>query len=185
MPAYAYALVAIGWLVWFTPFVVAKRNAKPAEKVDRRARWGMLLQGVAYWILWWSPFWTRSPANWRVALSILFFLAASLLSWTSVRYLGRQWRFDAGLSADHQLVRSGPYRFLRHPIYTSMLCVLCGTGFMVTPLWLLLLAILLFLIGAEIRVRVEDALLASRFGDEFRYYQRTVSAYVPFLKLRR
>ena len=39
-----------------------------------------------------------------------------------------------------------------------------------------------FVAGTEIRVRVEDALLLSHFGDEFREYQRTVSAYVPFIR---
>jgi protein-S-isoprenylcysteine O-methyltransferase Ste14 len=47
---------------------------------------------------------------------------------------------------------------------------------------MLLLSTLLFMIGTEIRVRIEDSLLASRFGDQFRDYQRKVAAYVPFLK---
>ena len=47
---------------------------------------------------------------------------------------------------------------------------------------LLLLAILVFLVGTEIRVYVEDKLLASRFSDEFRNYQRAVSAYIPFVR---
>ena len=62
-----------------------------------------------------------------------------------------------------------------------MLCVLLGTGFMIAPLPMLLLSTLLFMIGAEIRVRIEDGLLASRFGDQFRDYQRTAPAYIPFL----
>ncbi len=77
---------------------------------------------------------------------------------------------------------SGPYRVVRHPIYTSMLCVLFGTGFMITPLPLLVLSALVFIAGTEIRVRIEDSLLASRFGDRFRDYQRSVPAYIPFLK---
>ena len=100
----------------------------------------------------------------------------------AARALGGQWRIDAGLNPAHQLVRSGAYRVVRLPIYTSMFCMLLGTGFMITPFPLLLLAILLFIIGTEIRVRIEDALLASRFGDEFRDYQRAVSAYIPYVK---
>ena len=107
-------------------------------------------------------------------------MLSSVLSWTSARTLGRQWRFDAGLNADHQPVQTGAYRVVRHPIYTSMLCLLLGTGFLVTPMLVLLLAASLFVIGTEIRVRIEDALLASRFGDRFREYQRKVPAYVPF-----
>jgi protein-S-isoprenylcysteine O-methyltransferase Ste14 len=63
-----------------------------------------------------------------------------------------------------------------------MLCLLLGTGFMVTPVWLLLLAVFVFLVGTEIRVRIEDRLLSSRFEERFREYERSVSAYIPFLR---
>jgi len=46
----------------------------------------------------------------------------------------------------------------------------------------LLLAAAIFLAGTEIRVRAEDALLAERFGDSFRNYQASVSAYLPFIR---
>ena len=63
-----------------------------------------------------------------------------------------------------------------------MLCMLLGTGFIVAPLLLLLIATIIFIIGTEIRVRIEDKLLASQFGDRFLSYQRGVGAYIPFLK---
>jgi protein-S-isoprenylcysteine O-methyltransferase Ste14 len=182
MPAYAYAILAAGWLVWLTPFFLVKRSSAKPEKRDRRARWGIVLEGLAYSLLWQSKFWARTPENWRVALSVFFFVSAGLLSWTGARSLGRQWRIDAGLNPDHELVQSGVYRVVRHPIYTSMLCLLLGTGFLIAPLPMLLLSTLLFMIGTEIRVRIEDGLLASRFGDRFRDYQRGVPAYIPLLK---
>jgi len=182
MPTYAYAILTAGWPFCLTPFLLIKRNPAPGAKLDRRARWGVLLEALAYSMLWWGNFWTRSPQPWRTAISIFFFLLGGLLSWTSARALGRQWRVDAGLNPDHQLVRSGAYRVVRHPIYTSMFCVLLGTGFMITPLPIFLVSILVFIVGTEIRVRIEDTLLASRFGDEFRNYQRAVSAYIPFVK---
>ena len=188
MPVYAYAILAAGWLAWMARFVFQSFKGKTGSpaKLDRRARWGMLFIAIAYALVWQGPFWTRSPGPWRIAGSLLFFVVASVLSWTSMRALGRHWRFDAGLDADHELVRSGPYRVVRHPIYTSMFCMLLGTGFLLaTPLPLLLPSISLFIIGTEIRVRIEDRLLASRFGDQFRDYQRRVPAYIPFLIIRR
>lgn len=182
MPGYAYGFIAAGWLIWMAPFWLAKRRHQRPREVDRRARWGILLVFVAYAILWQNSFWDRPLPGWRVGVSVSFLALAGALSWTATRYLGKQWRIDAGLNPDHELVTSGPYRLVRHPIYTSMLFLLCGTGFMVTPLPLLALAAAVFMVGTEIRVRIEDRLLASRFGDRYREYQRRVPAYIPFLK---
>ena len=182
MPQYAYAILIAGWLLWMTPFALIKRSSNPAKQIDRRARWGVIIVAIAYSILWQGKFWLRQPHSWQIALAVVFFVLGILLSWTSTRALGRQWRIDAGLSSDHELIMAGPYRFVRHPIYTSMLCVLLATGFVVTSLPLFLLAIAVFLFGTEIRVRIEDKLLASQFGNTFHQYQQNVPAYIPFLK---
>jgi len=182
MPAYAYAILAAGWAIWMMPFLLAKRHQERPKVVDRRARWGVLLVGVAYAILWQNSFWARPLSVWRIVVAVPFLALAGTLSWTATRSLGRQWRIDAGLNADHELVTSGPYRLVRHPIYTSMLSLLCGTGSMITPLPMLLLAAAVFILGTEIRVRIEDRLLASRFGDRFYEYQRRVPSYIPFVR---
>jgi protein-S-isoprenylcysteine O-methyltransferase Ste14 len=182
MPAYAYIILLVGWILWFLPFIITGWNRNSPQKSDSRARWGIILQGLAYAIVWQGHFWTRSPSTLRVALSILFLVLAALLSFTSTRALGRHLRLDAALSSDHKLVRSGPYRMLRHPIYTSMFCLVLGTGFMIAYPLLFSAAIVVFLIGTEIRVHVEDKLLASRFGDEFSNYHQAVHAYIPLIR---
>jgi protein-S-isoprenylcysteine O-methyltransferase Ste14 len=63
-----------------------------------------------------------------------------------------------------------------------MFCLLFATGFLFTPVLLLLIAICVFIVGTEIRVRIEDALLLSRFGEQFREYRLAVFAYVPFIR---
>jgi protein-S-isoprenylcysteine O-methyltransferase Ste14 len=182
MSTYAYVLLAVGTLLWMAPFLLKKRNSEAPLIVNPRARWGILLVMAAYSILGQSAFWARPLNTWRLTLSIVFFALAALLSWTGAHALGRQWRVDAGLNKDHELIRSGPYRLVRHPIYTSMLCFLFGIGFLITPPLLLLLSLVVFMIGTEIRVRIEDALLASQFGEQFYQYKRSVPAYIPFLK---
>jgi protein-S-isoprenylcysteine O-methyltransferase Ste14 len=140
-----------------------------------------LLEGAGFAVLWQGHFWEHDP-GWRVIPAIALFLVAAILSWTGVTALGRHWRVDAGLNSDHQLVRSGPYSIVRHPIYSSMLCLLLATGLMVSPWPLFIAAMTLFLIGTEIRVRIEDSLLAARFGNEFAVYRRAVRAYIPWLR---
>jgi protein-S-isoprenylcysteine O-methyltransferase Ste14 len=181
VPAYAYFILAAGWLLWAMPFFLIRRGTKQSPaKLDRRARWGIVLQAVAYTLLWQNRFWARSPGVWRISASVLFFLLGAALVWSAIRALGRQWRIDAGLNSDHELVRTGAYAIVRHPIYTSMLCLLLGAGLIVTPWPVLLIAVAVLLIGTEIRVRVEDALLADHFGEQFREYRNSVGAYLPF-----
>jgi protein-S-isoprenylcysteine O-methyltransferase Ste14 len=181
MPAYAYFILASGSILWCAPFFVARAKKSDPFQLDRRARWGIGLVCVSYSLLWQGSFWTRSPEWWRITVSICLFLLACLLSWTSARALRRQLRLDAAVSANHELIRRGPYRLVRHPIYTSMLCLLLATGLLISPWYLFLLSILTFLAGTEIRMRIEDKLLAVRFGEQFKEYQRNVPRLIPFL----
>jgi protein-S-isoprenylcysteine O-methyltransferase Ste14 len=181
MPPYAYVIVLGGTALWFTPFLITRFNLKAPRTVDRRARLGIFLEFVAFTLLWQGPFWTRSPQPWEVATSILFLVLANLLSWSAVHTLGKQLRLDAALDADHELIRSGAYSVVRHPIYTSMLCLLFGIGVITAPLWLMAVALVLYLAGTEIRVRLEDSLLEAHFGEDFRKYRSTTPRYIPFL----
>jgi protein-S-isoprenylcysteine O-methyltransferase Ste14 len=182
MLAYTYAILAAGTILWCVPFVLARVKRREPFHLDKRARWGVALEGVSYSLLWQGPFWERSPEWWLFALSILLFALAGALSWTGARALGRHLRIDASVDATHELVRSGPYRLVRHPIYTSLLCVLLGTGILISPLYLMLPAAAIFLAGTEIRMRVEDKMLASRFGEQFTAYRHNVPRLIPFLR---
>lgn len=180
MPGYVYFILFVSWAVWFSAFL-SRKQATGAQRIQKRARWGILLQVAAFALIWQGRFWERRP-GWKLMPAIVLLASAAFLSWSGVAALGRQWRLDAGLNPDHELIRSGPYSAVRHPIYASMLCLLLGTGLIVTPWQLFLPALFLFLIGTEIRVRVEDGLLASQFGEEFTNYRNRVSAYVPWLR---
>ena len=181
MPAYAYLIISVGVMVWFYPFVPAHRGTTSARVVNSRSRWGVLLQFLAFTLLWQGKFWERSLPVWRAAVCVLLFALAAVLSWISSRALAGQLRVDAALGADHRLVRSGPYALVRNPIYTSMLLVLCAVAVVIAGWKLFVAALLLFAVGTEIRVRIEERLLASHFGEEFQAYKRTVPAYLPFL----
>jgi protein-S-isoprenylcysteine O-methyltransferase Ste14 len=62
-----------------------------------------------------------------------------------------------------------------------MLLVMCAIAVVVTPWKLFLIALALFVVGTEIRVRTEEKLLAMRFGEEFREYKGNVRSYIPFV----
>jgi protein-S-isoprenylcysteine O-methyltransferase Ste14 len=182
MPFFAYLIIWAGLLIWFYPFVPAHQKTAPATVVNRKSRWGILLQFLAFTLLWQGRFWTRPLPLWRLLVSVLLFALASALSWGSSRALAGQLRIDAALRTGDRLVRSGPYRLVRNPIYLSMLLVLCAMAVVVTPWPLFVASATLFVIGTEIRVRTEEKLLAAHFGDEFTKYKRSTPAYIPFLR---
>jgi protein-S-isoprenylcysteine O-methyltransferase Ste14 len=182
--ALRYAILAIGTIAWFAPFpIYYTRGAKGPLTKDYSARWGILLECVAYSLLWQGHFWLHMPALWQFVLSVLLFVIAAVTSWTASIALGRYLRVDAALDTEHELIRTGPYGFVRNPVYTSMLCVHLATALLITPLWLFIVALAVFLTGTTIRIRAEEKLLAARFGKQFTAYRRSVSRLVPFVRL--
>jgi len=175
------------WVLWVLLFVIRQLQGGGGKAVVAApvARLGVFLQGAAYAAVWsFSPIlWSRRgwwPTGFTVA-SMIFAPASVALAWFAVRHLGKQWRIQAALNEDHELVQTGPYGWVRHPIYTSMLGMLLAAGFTWSWWPLLLIALAIFLAGTEIRVRAEDRLLAARFGESFVAYRSRVRAYIPFL----
>ena len=178
------ALLVVFWVAWWLPFFVRFRGKRAgAVQKDKSARWGILMQalGAAAIYAHKPATWASTIALWRLLPALAMGLPAVWLSWTATAHLGRQWRVDAGLNADHELIRSGPYRLVRHPIYASMLCLILMSAALIGTWPGAPVGIMLVVIGLEIRVRVEDRLLASRFGDSFHAWRRSVAAYIPLV----
>jgi len=178
----AIVILISGFVAWFLPFPMRGWSRTAPQRRDPKWLWGLLLEVLGYAVAGAGGLRGATLPAWRLALAAIFLALAAVLSWTGTRSLGRFLRFAAALDADHQLVRSGPYRFVRHPIYASMLCLLLGTASIAAPPLLFAIALGLFVAGTEIRVHVEDRLLADRFGEEFRAYRRSTAAYIPLLR---
>ena len=182
MRTLAYIVVGLCWVGWWYPFVFRAPHVqkRPSITLAGPTRAGLLLECLAFLIafLFRLPP-DEEPGLVRIIVSIAIAATAPVMAWTSVTHLGRQFRINAGLYEDHQLVRTGPYAIVRHPIYASLFAMLLSTGFLLTPWLWLVVSVLLFIVGTEIRVRTEDGLLASRFGAAFDEYRRRVPAYIP------
>jgi protein-S-isoprenylcysteine O-methyltransferase Ste14 len=182
-PAIASIGLTACWLAWAYPFLFRAPHSQKRESitVTGPTRMGILLEiaGVLLASIGTPPARTHPAA---LVIALAFSAIAIVLSWTAVAHLGKQFRVHAGLYADHQLVRTGPYAVVRHPIYASLLAMLLATVVLLTPWLRAPLALVVFLVGTEIRVRSEDRLLASRFGDQFAEYRKGVPAYIPFVR---
>jgi len=97
----------------------------------------------------------------------------------AVKTLGKEWGVTARVVEGHQLATQGPYRFVRHPIYRSMLGMLLGTGLAMSHWVAFFLGVLVYLIGTAVRIRSEERLLREKFGVEFEDYVSRVPAILP------
>ena len=102
---------------------------------------------------------------------------AVVLLWASV-LLGPLLVHEAAVREDHALIESGPYRFVRHPVYAGYLALLLGTGVATLNVWLLLLWPV-SLLGILIQAGSEEQILDERFGQEYQRYVRRTGRLVP------
>jgi protein-S-isoprenylcysteine O-methyltransferase Ste14 len=181
----AFAELLGCWVVWSLAFVKPSRQAADGKKQPgaRQSRVGIGLVMLGFALLWIyvRPTQFHKPA-WELVASMVIGPAAVALVWAATRHLGKQWRYQAALRDDHELIRTGPYAWIRHPIYTSMLGMVLATGLCWTWWPMFLAAVAVFVLGTEIRVRSEDEMLAQRFGETFDAYQKSVPAYVPLVR---
>jgi protein-S-isoprenylcysteine O-methyltransferase Ste14 len=93
-------------------------------------------------------------------------------------HLGRHWSGEITIKVDHELIRSGPYRYLRHPIYTGLLAMYAGV-LLVTCEWLALAAFIVVALAYWRKIRLEEANLNRAFGDNYDAYRRETWALMP------
>lgn len=181
-----YAL-QIGWILFGAIFIFRKRWSRDkTRKRDPASVLGVLIQTSSLFAVWMLPRRgdTILPLGFWVQLlsTILVVVIVLVSAWTmlsAVRALGKQWSLQARVLEDHQLIREGPYRFVRHPIYTGILGMIIAGGLAWSHWVGFVIALALFGIGTAIRVRSEEKLLSEQFGAAFEDYKRSVPAVLP------
>ena len=107
-------------------------------------------------------------------------LGMSIALWARI-HLGKFWSDEVVLQSDHQLISTGPYSRLRHPIYSGVLLGVLGTAVMLRE-WRGLLAFALLLINYAIKAKKEEKLLAAQFGTRFIAHAARTGFLLPRLR---
>lgn len=108
--------------------------------------------------------------------TVIILFAAGVMGWSSL--VLRSWRLLPKVEADHELCTTGPYGFVRHPMYLAI--NLLGVGSAVwAPAGAVILATLMLIVGSDLRGRMEEKVLLEAFGDRYRDYQRRVWRTLP------
>ena len=189
MEAISRILIPVMWLAWVAYWVVAARGTKQTQRSENaRSRLtyhlplivGALFIAVPHIL---GPqlenlFVPRTPAWLALAIAMvglgLGFSAAARV------WLGRNWSSMVTVKQGHELIRSGPYALVRHPIYTGMLLALIGTVLMVGQ-WRALIGLAIMLFSFLRKLGIEERFMAQEFGDDYARYRAQVAMLVPFL----
>jgi protein-S-isoprenylcysteine O-methyltransferase Ste14 len=126
---------------------------------------------------WLSALTFPLPGGLRWAGFGLGLLSVGLLAWTEAE-LGSLWSAQLQLRQEHQLITSGPYARVRHPLYTAMYGL--GLAFaLVTASWIFVAFLALVVAGMGSRVGKEEQMMLEEFGEEYRAYMRRTGRYFP------
>jgi protein-S-isoprenylcysteine O-methyltransferase Ste14 len=177
------SIIGVGWIVFWAYWLVMAFTAKAEQTRWTRfagVRVGLIL--VVLLLIRLRVFRGPGPATANSSLLgvglALFVLGLGLAVWARV-YLGRNWGMPMSRKADPELVTTGPYANVRHPIYSGIILALVGTAIAVSPYWLIAVAIAgaYFLVSAVI----EERTMARLFPAAYPPYKRVTKMLIPYV----
>ena len=188
MAAIAYQIITWSWVLFIVYWSI---NAFRVKAVAEHQSWAESLSyrlpaTVGAGLLWVQasprPLQTViTPHNYAVRLTGAVLCVAGLGTaiWAR-RTLAGNWSSNVTFKQGHELVKTGPYRFARHPIYTGLLLMVLGTALAGARLHSWLGAGLLF-ISFWIKLKAEEVVMLRHFPDQYPAYRNEVKAIVPFI----
>ena len=177
------------WIAWALYWWISARDVKASTRreppLSRLLHIGPMVLGAA--MLWlprlgiaaldarfmpWAP--------WEFPAGVLVTVGGLAFAVWARRHIGRNWSAIVTLKQDHELVTSGPYAWVRHPIYTGLLFGFLGSAFALGQ-WRGLLAVAIVYLSLLRKYRLEERWMRERFGIAYDAYRARVKALVPFL----
>ena len=184
-----YTVITYAWLVagavWLLSSLTAKPTVRRQSLVSRLVQ--MMIVGAGILLLCDKGLRVGPLALRLVPASSAASYAALLLTLGGVGlalwarfFLGRNWSGTVTVKRDHQLIRGGPYRFVRHPIYSGFLIAMVGSAIDLGHLGGFI-GVLLVVVGFRLKSLTEEKFMMEQFGSEYVEYKDRVKALIPFV----
>ena len=187
MPLFAWLHPAI-WFTWLFYWKVSARGVKPATRQETPA------QRISHF----GPIWAAAllftfsarlprlgqhvfpPSETTYLIGTLVLIAGLLFSvWARV-VLGANWSAEVTVKQEHELIVGGPYRWVRHPIYTGILAGLLGSAIALDR-WAGFVAVALVFAGFWFKLLREETWMRETFGARYAEYSQRTARLIPFL----
>jgi protein-S-isoprenylcysteine O-methyltransferase Ste14 len=177
------------WIVFFVYWQIKAANTKTTQRLEPAS--SRILRVVIFLVAIVLLSTTRIPLAWLYLQLwpqsiLLFWLGAAVTVggllfavWARV-HLGRNWSRSVTIKQDHELISTGPYAVVRHPIYTGILTGFLGTAIAVSQVRGFVSFALIFL-ALWLKLRMEETWMRAQFGEVYANYAQRTSAIVPYL----
>jgi len=178
------AILGLGYFV--SEVVLAFTRHSKEETVSKdasslRVLWLVILVCVWLSIQVHSHWPGAALPSWCTSIGVLLFAGGIFLRWYSIIHLGRFFTINVAIAADHQLIDTGPYRFIRHPSYTGALLTFIGFGMVLRNWASLLLVSLPIALAFLYRIKVEERALIQALGQRYLDYAKRTNRVIPFV----
>jgi protein-S-isoprenylcysteine O-methyltransferase Ste14 len=177
LPWYAFLIV---WLV----ASIQVKASKVTEPLESRVVHGVLFT-LGFYLLFARSFHYGildarfvPPLHWLQVVGIVLTCAGVGLAIWARLILGENWSARVVRKVGHELIRTGPYAYVRHPIYSGLSLAVAGTALVVGE-WRGLVALLLILVAESVKAKREEQFMLAEFGETYRQYQQETGFLIP------
>jgi len=191
-PAAYRQLISALWIAWALYWLVSAISNKTTVRRESPAtRLAYVLPAVVGgWLIAWRHFpwsWLNErlwPQSLTAYWSGVTLLAAGLAFavWARV-HLGRNWSGSVTVKEGHELIRTGPYGIVRHPIYTGLIAAVAGTA-IASGTVRAALGVVIIVVSLLYKLRLEEAFMRETFPADYPRYAAQVPRLIPFAKPR-
>ena len=159
-----------------------KRNVVTGQVNEKATFLALLISGTLVVTLALVEYLVRSTGFHAINFGIGLFIAtlSFVVRAAAVRALGRMWSVHIEIRKEHQLMKEGPYAWVRHPIYLAAILELVGAMVFMNSVYTWLLFVFFFTPSLFARIRLEERAMIAQFGDAYVAYRKTTPAVLPW-----
>ena len=177
------------WICWLLSEILLNRlvrsknpDSKVVDKNSLNLIWIAIVVSMTLGIFCANYWFVRIiPASIALYLGSGIIIAGMIIRFTAVWSLGKFFTVNLGIQDNHRLVRTGLYKYIRHPSYSGSLLSFAGFCLSLDN-WLSLFIILIPVIATFInRINIEETLLLGQFGPEYEEYKRKTKRLIPLI----